>query len=987
MNFKDVRINHQSWKRLRKIFLVYPRFLSSRLQLPPPEIKLFILKCLKGISYSAGVFLSQPCETMVLSIDVSFIVIWSYSILNIIPDSLSNAHSPMPSPTSLHSPSNNHNIANGPVAIRPLPSSLSYHNSRPNSVQKYDDDGSLAKGEVIRDRAKIAVQQLYDRNISFNEIVSENIDATFLKELFLEIGLAVPASPRSQQIDTSKGITQPVSTRRYSPLDNSDLLTSTPNFSAIEPPTFSSQLDERRMFESKDSTSGVNSNRLSTTKSDGLPELSVEPNAAKAKTTKGTSPSPQLAAASISKKPSFIPSADKIDRKEYIAKMLAAKTGKSITAAKISKPAETPITQAEIKEPPIASTVITEKTAIPIPPPIEASLDKENELENKRKAQTELARRRIDALNSRIISPSKPSNEFASVDSHSVISGISPKTQPRDQELLSIKGVPSPLQLQPLQHNVQNSAPQSQHTPSSSFFSSLGWRPPSGLPGLFPFSGLFPASPDLKEPEITSTVTEMGQISSQSDVPSRKADPIQPESGQISSNEEGMIIDPIDSPIPTDHSDLDEATSRELEQSAEELQKEQDTIDVKDNLERAAPATQLQNELENQYKSDEAVRKETEAEVLSFAPSSPHLSTPSREQIRKRPIASDFIENTSVRAKRRMDSSNHPQVLIELSEEEDDSEDDKMDLDDAHNLARRMPNTSQYSESIRPKTIRDLPQLSDFTSRARGGISSAMNTPPLVQTPGKALEQEMLKQKEEQILLMQRKIAEMEQRRRAKQSMSRAQTPAFSGTPIPESVPAIAEAKADDDSSMDQSVKATVEQVEAQQHLEQFAVQRFEAQEATALAAGIEMREKLEAEEHAKAAAKKNSEETARIEAARFMRAAEMQIRMERKTALQNALLELDQLMERIRKKLENRKIEIAELEAELQKGADGRRSAMEELEDIAKAEAEDQTDAIPVPLQHDDPAIKTADTTEPGKCSLWNRVRLRWLLFCITIP
>ena len=59
--------------------------------------------------------------------------------------------------------------------------------------------------------------------------------------------------------------------------------------------------------------------------------------------------------------------------------------------------------------------------------------------------------------------------------------------------------------------------------------------------------------------------------------------------------------------------------------------------------------------------SKSLTRKGTEA--LSITPSSPQSFTPSREQTRKRPTASDFIENNAVRIKRRMGSNNQP-VLI-----------------------------------------------------------------------------------------------------------------------------------------------------------------------------------------------------------------------------------------------------------------------------------------------------------------------------------
>ena len=890
----------------------------------------------------------------------------SLSVLKLVIEFPGNPHSSGPTPISSPSQPNDQSSVVLSAAVKSLSSNLPSEESRLNATTGLQSNGIPTNGNLMRDQAKVALRQLYDRRIVFDDIIGEDIDASCVKELYLEIGLAVPTSPHRQQIDTSTILTQSVSAQPAPSLDGNSLSTPFHKESRNTPPVISSQKVERTVSEHNDTTLRVDSSQLSIAKSDDATDLAVGSNAKKADIVKEASPILQASVAHMMKKSAPPPPGDKLDRKEYIAKMLAAKTGKSITAPKVVKLAETPVTQAEIKEVAIARNLDAEKM-ISSPESVMASSDKETELGNKRKAQTDLARRRIDALNSRIVTLNKPNNEVGSEDLQSAIASITPPTEPHDQELLSGRDVPTPLQLQPLQHATTSSTPQSQFTPSSSFFSSLGWKPPSGLPGLFAFPGFSPTTSDLKEPEIASTVTDRQPVTAKPVESPGVMDTLQPISNPISPKDETMILDPVDSPIPSDHSDVDESVLRDIEEVSE-VGKAQDTDYVGADMELATPATQLQQELENHSKADGILRQETEPP--SFIPSSPQQLTPLREQTRKRPTASDFIENSSVRIKRRMGSNDHPRVLIELSEEEDDTDDGHMDIDDISTPRTNRPKPSQNPESLKAKSIRDLPALSDFSSRVRGGVSSAMNTPPLVQTPVKALEQERLKQKEEQILLMQRKIAEMEQRRRAKQSISRAQTPAFSGTPVPDVRPATPEKKMELDSPVNQPVRATDQQIEVQQYVEQLAVQQGEVQRAAE--EEKERLEKLQFKADIEAiTAKALEEQTTREEAARVSRAAEMQIRRERKIALQSALPELDQQMERSRLKLEEMKKEITELEAELQRGVEGRRSIIEELGGINDSEIEDMSDANRIPSRTSNLVTETVSIPESGKCFL----------------
>ncbi|KAI9812313.1 MAG: hypothetical protein M1827_004762 [Pycnora praestabilis] len=180
----------------------------------------------------------------------------------------------------------------------------------------------------------------------------------------------------------------------------------------------------------------------------------------------------------------------------------------------------------------------------------------------------------------------------------------------------------------------------------------------------------------------------------------------------------------------------------------------------------------------------------TEIPIPSSSPKmdKPVTATQETSVVRKkRPVASDFDSPSGITFKRPFGQSRADSVFIDVSDDEteDDFADSDMDLDQAE-TSDRSGSAQQGHGNEKHKSIRDLPPLSDFPIRRnpiQNGTStpgSALNIPLLTHIPGKSSEQENLKKKEEQIQFMQRKIAELEQRRKAKQTVSRAQTP---GTP------------------------------------------------------------------------------------------------------------------------------------------------------------------------------------------------------------
>ncbi|OBU01827.2 hypothetical protein VE01_00549 [Pseudogymnoascus verrucosus] len=147
--------------------------------------------------------------------------------------------------------------------------------------------------------------------------------------------------------------------------------------------------------------------------------------------------------------------------------------------------------------------------------------------------------------------------------------------------------------------------------------------------------------------------------------------------------------------------------------------------------------------------------------------------------LRKRPVASDFDSNapTNTTYKRPFGHNRHDQrLVIDVSEEESDNESAEMEIDDqvADILARDI----QVANPLRPG-LRDLPPLSDFPpKKSFAAPSSTLSTPPSHQAPQRtSTRPEDLKKKEFEIQEMRRKIAEAEQRKKAKLVASGSQTP------------------------------------------------------------------------------------------------------------------------------------------------------------------------------------------------------------------
>lgn len=170
---------------------------------------------------------------------------------------------------------------------------------------------------------------------------------------------------------------------------------------------------------------------------------------------------------------------------------------------------------------------------------------------------------------------------------------------------------------------------------------------------------------------------------------------------------------------------------------------------------------------------------------------------------RRRQKAADFIDSAPTKTRRPLGHNNDSSVIIEVSDNEDlgDTENENNDIDediamdiDEDNF-QSFPTKHPHSvESVtgKQKQIRDLPPLSDFPPRKKISLNAVL-APPVVQTPAKIKDPESYQTKVKEIEVMNRRIAELEQRIKAKHTASRAETP---GTPRRSASPKLLEASA-----------------------------------------------------------------------------------------------------------------------------------------------------------------------------------------------
>ena len=680
-----------------------------------------------------------------------------------------------------------------------------------------------------RDEAKRCIQWLHDHGFTFQQITNEGIDQPLLRGIYEELQIELPPSTNSngrtippsiqsnQQADTNVPKTAPLPLRFPSPprsATQSGITNSVDVPFSANPP--------------KDSSSAVG------------PISSL------------VSDQPQVQAASpLPRKPSVkVPPTKPLDRKDYIAKLLAAKA--TVKQQASTKPDQNALSKSPpVQETPVQILESKQATTPSVSTAVAASAEASPTLETlaemrKSDAKTQLVRQRLEALkgNASIQPlPPRPSRlETAATVSSAVHAEPS---RPAD----GLRRVKEPASNAPPPASAAAPSQGSPRTPDASFFAIGNRRSFGGLPGL----GGFNAPPSAPAPSSATIEASSGPADSfQRSAPAIEA--------------------------------LNRAPAPASSQS---------TLPVN------PPAPVSASEAADTAPSDAAL-----------LPTALPTTT-----VRKRATALDFIDVPEASPKRQMMSKDPISLVIEVSDDEDDGPSVT-----GHQKPLSLSQAPARSESA-PKSFRDGPPLSNVPSRP--GATPTTGKPP------EGHQARGLAQTEEQIRLLQQKIAEMEQRKKAKQA---------SGTPRADSAPAPAAVSLLDMSKDMESERQTLEASNRQ----------LAAQQETLVAAQSEVQESLDAGRKSQAKLIEKAEAAARA-AKRATTQKQKQERLARKAQLEAALPRLNAQMDSGQRKLDEMIKQQEQLRAEIERGIEGRNSLIQELDALADL-LEDDLDESPVP-------------------------------------
>ena len=741
--------------------------------------------------------------------------------------------------------------------------------------------------------AKQALRQLHSSNINHEQLLAEGIDLAVLQELYAEIGVNLPDQPQTgfdvSRLEVDSNGSKNTSSRPE-PIASSLKLQSQIDSIDISPKPADmlgksiTQSDDHNQKPSE--TSLTEKNSMSVT---AVAQAETEASA-------NTKQQKQIAQMPP-KKPTLNSTPNKaLDRKDYIAKLLAAKEAVKHTpnTAKTPKAPEprpeqaSPPVSTSLSEPMSTSISILNSESTLAPPSdfnpgalqllspraktrsdVESRPDPKIELEqnhsttqsaddretqtetrqaieNKRPdfkdpVQTELVRKRLEALkkNTQLQQPlpTKPTGqEYTQASTAHVKTRNLGQSGPQEERATVDSTMTNGPSTQP--QNSETSLTNTQHySPARPFFASGDRRSFSGLPGL----SFVPPAPQLPSPVLSTSAK-----------PTADTRESLREVSILSETSSGEIIEP--------HVSEDKDLSVNLPATSQ----------ISGTQQPAVPVTSSVTTLET----------------------------------RKRATAADFIDSPPERVKRRSGSNGRIQLVIEVSDEEDF---DEPDIDSANQPAENaLPTLTRQPierNSIGGKTFRDFPPLSNFPSRP--AASSVTSTPPKAQTP------KDLAQAEEQIRLVKQKIAELEQRKKSKNIISDNQTPAAS--------------------SRAESLPAASKSIEDRQKALESVSQELEARQNSLATATSAMQETLEFEKRTQALVAEKAEQE-RKQAARATTVTERRSRLERKATLEATLPKLDSQIEAARARLDEMRKQQEEIESEIQRGNEGRAALIDEL-------------------------------------------------------
>ena len=801
-------------------------------------------------------------------------------------------------------PSNQNGVVDHLHSISSNPLEDDQHTDPPRDVvPRVPQNTNVLLGETLEE-AKKALLELHSQGFDFTNIVNTiGVNTEVLRNIYAEVGIPVTSASPMQHQTTKLNVVAGDAPKSRLPV--------TVNVDQTPKPA----------LQSKTKNGNFNSRPLTTTAQDE--QSSVTSPAATKKTTNTSSTKVQGKASGVKAGESKV-----VNRKEYIARMLAAKASVSSKTSAAMEP-EPPVQRTALQTPPIVLPVTNQPVVQPT-----RGRKVDTDMEAKRKAQTELARQKMEALKrtksvqheSQTVKSSEPAHQ-----NHQNHQNRQPVVEHKQESFFgSASTVPQP--------------PNPSH--QGSYFSPASQKQPFSIPGLF------------MTPAPSEGTTPAQHFASQAFAPTQGRD----DRTTSGSGYQYPFAQGADHPSKVTTPTL--ATSIPMASAGAGTS--------------ALPA-------------------------VSTAPVSTH---------RKRQKASDFIDSPSTRVKRPLGQQEDTSVIIDISEDESNSlsDDDSFDMetDDRPHGTPKKSNTGDFGFG-KQKSIKDLPPLTDLPPRKKPPVM----TPPAAQTPGQIKDAKGLKM---EIELMNRKIAELEQRRHAKLNTSRTQTPRISGdapvaSPPRETSQGItdsskasviaAEPKSDasDFDSTRQSSSAAAETRESATTEKQLiAEQRFQEAELTkakaeqSLAAEVALaseedrrlqEETLQASTRGQASVQRDKQgqiqgeertqlqdldqqqfqgheaqenqvseveqQTDRLlhqereqkqsyEEEQRRLHEEQQKLIDRRSQIEAGLPVLDATVARTKHRLESLRWEIAELEKEIQDGVEGRRSLIEELTSLSQA-------------------------------------------------
>jgi Putative zinc-finger domain len=505
---------------------------------------------------------------------------------------------------------------------------------------------------TLREQVKDALRSLAPHDIRYNELVGEGVDPYLLQGLYDDLDprtvQAKPPSPTDEVGQVS--VTQKTALHRTDAVEGLAVRASNDAGQGLQQATTTTDTASKLV--------PVNSAFNSQIPSD-LPDANKAPRSVAV----STETTPRATSSNVA-----------IERKDRIAQLLAAKTGKA------APPRLAPEKQPEISAKIVKSVSLVDPAKKPLSLPEKPPLPSpELLIKPKNKAQTDLIRQKMEALKKEALAKSQASG---TANGASIISSLIP--------------------------TIPSFAVQPQPSGSTGYVAEAG---PSGLASQIP--GLFltnEASPS--HPNSTNGTTDHAQT--------------------------GKVNDRVS--IESTATSVSQGTSQEFE--------------------------------------DEFVHSPG-GQILP-------VRLP-----QKRPLASDSFEEPMPSPKRPFglkDSHDKIEIVVSDAESEGEVEDVEMELDEESDEEKQTPGHAVILPlSLRESNIRNLPPLTDIPPPrliTQSANSTGTPTSTAVQTPGREKDKEELwRAKHQEIELMRKKIAEMEERRKVKQNATRPVSPKPAGKP------------------------------------------------------------------------------------------------------------------------------------------------------------------------------------------------------------